>query len=528
MTVDPGTDPWDFLPKRARQAPEGSSFSDPDADSVSDSSGATDGAGAAQAAGEPAVSEDPWGFLAQRKASVAAREDAGSIPPAQVEKREAGEFRASMGGVSLKRRALPIALALALVSVAGFLTETVAATQLVSIAGAQSLFVVYPLGGIGLVLLAFVQFRFVDQRARLTVLRVVGLLYAVGFIIALILLGSSIVPVIATALIYLLGDQLNFLIPLLIWSLAGDEFNVAEGRKIFGWIVAWTYAGQLLGLALATGSPFAFGALGLPLPALLVIDPIVCVAIALLLPRALRGTFAAQGTNRSESVKESLGGAWDFVNGVPVWRSFLLASIMTFIGGMTVFLSFMAGEGELIGSSAGELQFFFGAVMLGSLTICLILQTFFAERLQERIGIPGVLMILPVMTILAGILLALGIAVQSLALLALGLASWFIPRWSIDENARRAALALVPDERRTRVSFLVDLIPISVGLIIAGPLAALGYASGWLWAIPVAGAIVTVFAVPSMIRVRRGWADSLLNWRLRRRKQNRSLALGDS
>jgi AAA family ATP:ADP antiporter len=212
---------------------------------------------------------------------------------------------------------------------------------------------------------------------------------------------------------------------------------------------------------------------------------------------------------------------------VSVWRTLLLGSIITFIGGMTVFLSFMTGEGDLIGSDAAELQTFFGATMLGSLLICLVIQIFFAERLQDRIGIPGVLIILPVMTILAGVALAVGIALQSLAFLALGLAFWFIPRWSIDENARRAALALVPDERRTRVSFVVDLMPISLGLIIAGPLAAIGYLSGYLWAIPMLGAVITILAVPLAFKVRRGWEDSLLNWRLRRRKQNRSLSLGE-
>jgi hypothetical protein len=503
-------DPWDFLTPH-----------------VSSSSTESESVEPAETPKVEADGDDPWSFLTARKAEVAARDDSGSVPEALVEKREAGEFRADMGGESLKRRALPMALCLALVSVAGFLTETVAATQLVSLAGATSLFIVYPLGGLGLIVLALIQFRFVDQKARLKVLRLASLLYAVAFIITLIMLGSSVAPIICIAIVYLLGDQLNFLVPLLIWSLAGDEFNVAEGRKVFGWIIAWTYGGQLLGLAIAASSPFAFSALNLPLPLLLLIDPIVCIFVGLWLPLRLKGTFAAKGLNTPESLKTSLAGAWDFINGVPIWRTFLLASTITFIGGMTVFLSFMTGEGELIGSDAGQLQFFFGSVMLASLIMCLLLQIFFAEKLQDRIGIPGVLIILPVMTVLAGILLACGIAFRSYPLLALGLAAWFIPRWSVDENARRAALALVPDERRTRVSFIVDLLPISVGLIIAGPLAALGLLAGQLWVIPALGALITIFAIPLALRVRRGWEDSLLNWRLRRRKQNRSIVLGE-
>jgi hypothetical protein len=41
------------------------------------------------------------------------------------------------------------------------------------------------------------------------------------------------------------------------------------------------------------------------------------------------------------------------------------------------------------------------------------------------------------------------------------------------------------------------------------------------------GAIITVFAIPLAFKVKRGWEDSLMNWRLRRRKQNRTLALGE-
>ena len=536
MAENDGEDPWDFLgASKAKSSPEPSSVSadppneqkaeEPSAKvSIADLMPARKAAAPSDSAGSD---DDAWGFLATRKADVAARVDAGEVPVARVEKREAGEFRADMGGVSLKRRAWPMALALALVSVVGFLTETVAATQLISLAGAQSLFWVYPLGGVGLIFLAVLQFRFVDQHARLTVLRIATLFYALGFIILLLLLGSSIAPVISVAIIYLLGDQLNFLIPLLIWSLAGDEFNVAEGRKIFGWIIAWTYGGQVAGLILATASPAIFSQIEIPLPTILVLDPLVCLFVGIWLPRQLKGTFAAKGSHKSETFREAVSGAADFINGVPVWRTLLFGSIITFIGGMTVFLSFMTGESDLLGSDAGSLQTFFGAVMLGSLVICLITQIFCAERLQEAIGIPGVLIILPVMTVLAGLLLAVGIVLQSLPLLALGLACWFIPRWSIDENARRGALALVPDERRTRVSFIVDLLPISTGLIIAGPLAAIAYLTGYLWAIPLLGAVITVFAIPLAFKVKRGWEDSLMNWRLRRRKQNRTLALGE-
>lgn len=503
-------DAWDFLPKR-----QSLSQDQPEADFVSAPEVSADSA------------DDAWGFLSARKAEVLARNDQAGVPEAVIEHRERGEFRAEMGGISLKRRAFPMALVLLLVSVAGFLTEAVAATQIISLGGPKALLIVYPIGGIGLLLVALLQFRFVDQAGRLKVLRIAGLVYAAAFIVALLMLGASVVPVAAVAIIYLLGDQLNFLVPLLVWSLAGDEFNVAEGRKVFGWIVAWTYAGQVLGLVFAATSPLLLNQLDVPLTVVLVIDPIVCLVVAFWLPRKLKGTFAAAGLARPESLKASISSARDFINGVPVWRLFFISSIITFVGGMTLFIGFMSGEEQIIGDDAAKLQIYFGSVMLASLLICLILQKFFAERMLEKLGIPGVLMILPFATVFGGVLVAIGIWTGNLAWLAVGLGAWFIPRWSIDENARRAALALVPDERRTRVSFLVDLLPVSVGLIAAGPVAALGLFTDRLWAVPLAAAIVAAVAIPFAIKVRHGWADSLLNWRLRRRKQNRSSILGE-
>jgi hypothetical protein len=98
----------------------------------------------------------------------------------------------------------------------------------------------------------------------------------------------------------------------------------------------------------------------------------------------------------------------------------------------------------------------------------------------------------------------------------------------VDENARRAAFALVPDERRTRVSFFVDLGPVALGLIIAGPMAAIGLLTDQTWLVPAIAGVLALLAIPPSVKMLRGWDDSLLNWRLRRRKRNRSINLGDA
>lgn len=482
---------------------------------------------------------DPWGFLADRApkkpepptapepeapAEAASADD--PAPPA-APARQRGEIREVDHGPSLKSRALPMALALMAVSLAGFLTEVVAASQMLALVGPSALVVIYPLGGLGLLLLAFLQFRFVDHRARLPMLRAVSLAYAVVFGLALALIVGNVVPVVATGLIWLLADQLNFLVPLLVWSLAGDEFNVAEGRKVFGWIVTWTYVGQVVGLAVSAVSPALLTSAGIPLPYLLVIDPIVCIVIAFWLPYAMRGSRAGKGMAKGESYAESVKSAWEFVNGVPVFRAIFVASLLTFTAGMAVYMGFLTGLDEKYPTDASQIQVVLGTVSLAAFVICWGVQAFAAEKLQDRIGIAGTLLILPIATVLAGVLVAVGMGSGWLAVLVIGVVLWWVPRWSVDENARRGALALVPDERRARVSFIIDLGPVAVGLILAAPIAAVGLLVGQSWLIPAVGAVVAVVAIPFSVRVVRGWEDSMLNWRLRRRKKNRAVDFGE-
>ena len=44
--------------------------------------------------------------------------------------------------------------------------------------------------------------------------------------------------------------------------------------------------------------------------------------------------------------------------------------------------------------------------------------------------------------------------------------------------------------------------------------------------LPLLAAAIALCAIPWQRKVIRGWEDSLMNWRLRRRKQNRALDLG--
>ena len=325
---------------------------------------------------------------------------------------------------------------------------------------------------------------------------------------------------------WLMADQLNYLLPLLIWSVVADEFNAAEGRKIFGWIVTWSYIGQIAGLLLSTAAAPILAAAGVPLPWLLALVPLLLGFVGLWLPAKSHGSAAATGLVREENLSTAIKSSWEFVSGVPVWRDFVIGSILVFVAGTTVFIGFLADSERLVAADAEKLQILYGGVSLFSFAVCWALEALVAERALGKWGIPGVLMALPEAAVVAGIVLAAGSVLQWLPMLVLAMLVWQIPRWSLDENARRAALTLVPDERRTRVSFIVDLAPVALGLVISGPVAAIGLLTGHYALVGVAAAAIGLLGLPWMLKVRSGWEDSLLNWRLRRRKKGRGLGLG--
>jgi AAA family ATP:ADP antiporter len=420
---------------------------------------------------------------------------------------------------SLRRRAAPVTVALALSIFGGIITEIVANSQIIALHGPSMLLVVYPISGVAMILLALVQFRFVDQYARLRVLRVSTWTYALLFVLAFVLMATQGNSILGIGTVWILADQLCIVLPLLLWSLAADEFNAAEGRKVFSWIASWTVAASALGPIVALGAPPLLGALALPLPTLLIVGPVVCVTIAIWLPRTLHGTAAGKGLVRSEGLAEAMRSAWEFVNGVPVWRLLLIMSALTFTAGFVIHLGFMIDVSDILGRNAYDLQMLFAGVTLAGFAISWLIQRFVANRIQDARGIPAMIMALPLAVIVAGLVLALGSIVGSIAVLAIAINIWRIPRWTVSANARRTALTLVPDERRARVAFLVELLPLALGYMIASPIAFIGIRLDDMWIPALIATFLALAAVPFALRMNRGWDNSLLNPRLRRRKR---------
>ncbi len=421
-------------------------------------------------------------------------------------------------GSERRRWAWSIALALGLVALAGFITDAVAAAQLLDDAGPGWLALVWPLGGLGLLAAAVVQSRYVDRFARLPMLRALFLAYAAAFGVVAILFASSAPTGLAAGAAWLLADQMNFLVPLVMWALAGDVFSAGQGMSTFPWISRLLFAGQIAGLAVAAVAPWIFDGPDWSLAWLLVVPPIVCVGVAVLLPRALRDATTGVGHGRIESVRQSLLDSISYIRSLPSFEWLLWTSFAVLGAGIVVEFSFLdVAASEIEG--VGDLQTFYAGTALAGFVVCWLVQVFVTPRVLKRWNVAPALTVLPIFTVAGAAVLVGAGAAGSAALAVVGVLLWRLPRWSLDSSARQAALATLPDERRARSSFLIDLVPLAVALVLVPLPIGLARLTDTFWVAPLVAVVLAAVGTVTVRNVQRHWDDTQLSWRLKRRKR---------
>lgn len=411
-----------------------------------------------------------------------------------------------------------LSFALAALALSGVLADAVAASQLLSDAGPASLAIVWPIGGACLLAVAFFQTRYIDRFARMNVLVALCIIYGSAFVLAVVLFAVHAPKSIPAALAWLLADQMNFLFPLVVWTLAGDVFTAGQGVTVFPVMSRWLFIGQIAGLLIAVLFPVVFDLGPFAVNLLLLLPPLACFSVVFIVPRALRDASVSKGHGRDVSSTNVVRETVAFVRELPAFNWLLRVSIAVMVAGAMVEFSFFDVIADHF-ESASDLQIVYAGTSLAGFALCWVIQSFAATPLLNRLGVAKVLDILPIATVVGAVLLVISFGGGAVPAAIAGLLMWRIPRWSVDASARQSAMATIPDERRAATSFLIDLSPFAFGLIVVALPIGLSRWFGEGWIVPGLAAASAIVGVVFARRVISTWDDTQLSYRLKRRKR---------
>ena len=329
---------------------------------------------------------------------------------------------------------------------------------------------------------------------------------------------------ISYTILYLLTDQQWLVFPLVFWILISDIFDPGQGRRLIPVIGSFAFAGAIVGLGIAQLDTMVhYG----PVKLLLFNAGIFLLAWLVVLS-TLRKVRVRQTSRESITITQAFSGGWDFIRSVPAFRYLSIGMLAAGVT-LTVLLYDALSDASLeLGSG---FQSFYALYSL-AIAVASILLQFMSGKVIEKLGLKDSFLILP-FTMLAGSLVAFFVPGYWSSSASQGVAR--ISLQTVDQSSRKAFQALVPDEKRGRVSIFIDSYLPSIGTIFGSLLTfgivAVGlslsasrqfYSSLYLGLGILGGAV----AVASFFFMRSVYDKSLFNWQLKRRSRGASVLDG--
>ena len=411
-------------------------------------------------------------------------------------------------------------------------------TKVVSVSGFLSevkdhyILLVWAIDMVLLILATGLQSLIVDRFDRVKliggVLLVFGILYA---ILPLSFLSSLFPASVSYTLIYLLNDQQWRFFPVVFWILVNDIYDPGTGRRVMPVIGIFAFVGTIVGLAIAAvDAQLNFGTVNL----LLLNAAIFFVAFAISQFRLRSVKLPPPIGAHEDTMKETLTEGWEFIKTVPAF-AYLALGMLAAGSVMTVLLFDVLSDAKLdLGTG---FQAFYATYNLLIAIVSIFMQGISA-KLIERLTLKRSFFIQPFIMLFSMI------------------ANFFIPGYmssgvaqgvsrvtydTVDLSARKAFQAMVPNEKRGRVSIFLDSYLPSGGTIIGSLITFAIISIGLYLGIPReqytliyigVGVLIALVAVYAAYKVRATYEQSMLSWQLKRRTRGASvldkLDFGDS
>ncbi len=360
------------------------------------------------------------------------------------------------------------------------------------------------------------------DRNRLTVIILVGL--AVAYLLLYGAFALAIPSWLTYSIFTILTDQQWLLVPLLVWALANDAFSTTASKRIIPLLGIAVLVGRVLGNTMVAAAASLLANTPMGSIQLLLANALILLLLAGLFAWSMRLTQISARRATAEPMVENLREGIEFVRAVPAYRFLAIAMILMGFGLNLIEFQFILRVAERF-TELADLQFFYGAFKVVSLVVLAIMQGWVVTKLLDRLGFQRIFASMP-LTMGSALLLALfwpgivGITLGNLLTRAVLL--------GIDEPARHAFQGLVPDERRGRVSAVMDgyLYPIGAILSCALLLLLFYFVQLQLFALATAqllylsiGLLCILGALYAMRQMFLSYEASMLNWRLQRKRR---------
>lgn len=401
-------------------------------------------------------------------------------------------------------------------------------TKVVSVSGFLSevkdhyILIVWAVDMVLLILATGIQSLIVDRFDRVKLLGGVLLVFALLYaLLPLTFLPAWFPKSISYTLIYLLNDQQWRFFPVVFWILVNDIYDPATGRRVMPFIANFAFFGTIAGLLVASlDARFDFGTI-----TLLLLNAGIFLTAYLAGQLGLRNVKVVSTSKTQISMSESFAEGWEFIKTVPAFAYLAVSMLSTGIV-MTILLYDVLSDAKL--DLGVNFQSFYAAYNLIIAVFSIFLQSF-SGRIIEWIGLKRSFLIQPFVMLFSTI------------------ANFFIPGYmssavaqgaarvsydTVDLSARKAFQAMVPNEKRGRVSMFIDSYLPSGGTII-GSLIAFAIISLGLYVglersqytmIYIGLAILfSILGIVMGFRVMATYEQSLLNWQMKRRTRGASV-----
>jgi ATP/ADP translocase len=401
------------------------------------------------------------------------------------------------------------------VSVSGFLSEV----------GPNQILIVWIVDMLLVILAAGLQSLIVDRFDRITLMGWISLAFALAYTILRLMFAFGVPGWLTYSLLYLLTDQQWLFFPLIFWILANDIFDMAQSQRLFPVIGGLGFMGQVAGLGITAAAANLLKERNVSTAELLSLNVVIYILVYVLVVTRLRGVRIRETTHPRESVREALTEGWAFIREVPTFRFLTISMIAAGMAITIVEFRFLADSNAAFHDPA-SFQTFYSLYKIGLAVGGLAIQSLLTSRIINRMTLKNAFFILPV-ALVAGTLALIawpGIATSTIARATTRILQ------NTDESARKSFQALVPEERRGRVSMFMDSYLYAIGTIIgslvtgAVILVGIGVRSTSDYYVYIGAALLaSVVATWAIARVRATYDTSMLNWRLKRRQRGASV-----